>query len=115
MALSEWDQPGNESERGLLILARLFVFLPFFLPHAGILLFDASEATRSNNLMIAPKVTSPSKMLRSYYLVVVDKMMQYDLVNVSRFAPGIVILEIGTNDLCNAQPETVGSQIDELV
>ena len=45
----------------------------------------------------------------------VDKIMQYDLVNVSRFAPDIVILEIGTNDLCNAPPETVGCQIDELV
>ena len=45
----------------------------------------------------------------------VDKIKQYDLVNVSRFAPDIVILEIGTNDLCNAPPETVASQIDKLV
>ena len=45
----------------------------------------------------------------------VKKIKQFDVANVSRFAPDIVILEIGTNDLCNEPPETVGSQIDELV
>ena len=46
----------------------------------------------------------------------VEKIKQFDVANVSRFTPDIVILEIGTNDLCNAPPpETVGSQIDELV
>ena len=45
----------------------------------------------------------------------VNKIKQFDLANVSRFAPDVVILEIGTNDLCNEPPETVGSQIDELV
>ena len=44
----------------------------------------------------------------------VDKIMQFDLVNVSRFTPEIVILEIGTNELGNAPLEMVGSQIDEL-
>ena len=45
----------------------------------------------------------------------VEKIKQFDVANVSHFAPDIVVLEIGTNDLCNAPPETVGSQIDELV
>ena len=45
----------------------------------------------------------------------VKKIKQFDVANVSRFAPDVVILEIGTNDLCNEPPETVGSQIDELV
>ena len=45
----------------------------------------------------------------------VNKITQFDVPNVSRFGPDVVILEIGTNDLCNEPPETVGSQIDELV
>ena len=45
----------------------------------------------------------------------VNKIKQCDLANVSRFTPDVVILEIGTNDLCNEPPETVGSQIDESV
>lgn len=45
----------------------------------------------------------------------VKKIKQFDVVNVSRFVPDVVILAIGTNDLCNEPPETVGSQIDELV
>ena len=45
----------------------------------------------------------------------VKKLKQLDVANVSRFAPDVVILEIGTNDLCDAPPETVGSQIDKLV
>ena len=45
----------------------------------------------------------------------VKKIKQFDVANVSHFAPVVVILEIGTNDLCNKPPETVGSQIDELL
>ena len=45
----------------------------------------------------------------------VNKIKQFDLANVSRFAPDVVTLEIGTNDLCNEPPETVGFQIDESV
>ena len=45
----------------------------------------------------------------------VKKIKQFDVANVSRFAPDVVILEIGTDDLCNEPQETVGSQIDELV
>ena len=45
----------------------------------------------------------------------VNKIKPFDLVNVSHFAPDVVISEIGTNDLCNKPPEMVGSQIDELV
>ena len=45
----------------------------------------------------------------------VNKITQFDVPNVSRFGPDVVMLEIGTNDLCNELPETVGSQIDELV
>ena len=41
----------------------------------------------------------------------VNKIKQFDLANVSRFAPDVVILEIGTNDLCNEPPE----KVDELV
>ena len=66
---------------------------------------------------IARKVTLTFKMLVRLFGVggrTVDKIMQYDLVNVSRFASDIVILEIGANDLCNAPLETVGSHIDKL-
>ena len=45
----------------------------------------------------------------------VQKLKQFEVANASCFAPDVVILEIGTNDLCNSSPETVGSQIDELV
>ena len=45
----------------------------------------------------------------------VSKLRQRDLSVVSSFAPDIVILEIGTNDLTVDQPEVVGSAIEELV
>ena len=45
----------------------------------------------------------------------VTRIKPFDLVNVSHFAPDVVISEIGINDLCNKPPEMVGSQIDELV
>ena len=44
-----------------------------------------------------------------------QKLGMYDLGVVSRLSPKIVILEIGTNDLSLAQPEVVGSSIDDLV
>ena len=45
----------------------------------------------------------------------VSKLRQRDLSVVSSFAPDIVILEIGTNDLTVDRPEVVGSTIEELV
>ena len=45
----------------------------------------------------------------------VSKLRQHDLSVVSSFAPDIVILEIGTNDLAVDRPEVVGSAIEELV
>ena len=45
----------------------------------------------------------------------VKKIKDFDLGVVFRFAPDVVILEIGTNDLCNISAEVVGSEIDELV
>ena len=45
----------------------------------------------------------------------VQKLGMYDLGVVSRLSPEIIILEIGTNDLSLAQPEVVGSSIDDLV
>ena len=45
----------------------------------------------------------------------VSKLRQHDLSVVSSFAPDIVILEIGTNDLAVDRPEVVGSEIEELV
>ena len=70
-------------------------------------------------MTILLKATLTLKMLRSVYLVLAEgwlkKIKQFNVANVSRFAPDVAILEIGTNDLCNAPPETVGSQIDELV
>lgn len=43
-----------------------------------------------------------------------EKICQFDLNNVARFTPDIVILEVGTNDLTRKRPETVGSEIEEL-
>ena len=43
------------------------------------------------------------------------KIKDFDFGVVFRFAPDVVILEIGTNDLCNISAEVVGSEIDELV
>ena len=45
----------------------------------------------------------------------VKKIKDFDLGIVLRFAPDVVILEIGTNDLCNIAAEVVGSEIDDLV
>ena len=44
----------------------------------------------------------------------VEKLIKHDFQFVQRFQPHI-ILEIGTNDLSMARPETVGSKIDDLV
>lgn len=43
-----------------------------------------------------------------------EKICQFDLNNVARFTPDIVILEVSTNDLTRKRPETVGSEIEEL-
>ena len=45
----------------------------------------------------------------------VSKLRRHDLGVVSHISPHIVILEIGTNDLSHANPEVVGSEIEELV
>lgn len=45
----------------------------------------------------------------------VQKIRQFDFQNVVRFGPDVIILEVGTNDLKNHRPETVGSDIDELI
>ena len=45
----------------------------------------------------------------------VTKLRIYDFGVVARLSPDIVILEIGTNDLCFLPPEVVGSEIEELV
>ena len=42
------------------------------------------------------------------------KIKDFDLGVVFRFAPDVVILEIGTNDLCNISAEVAGSEIDDL-
>ena len=43
------------------------------------------------------------------------KTLQYDLPVVASFAPDIVILQLGTNDLSRLDPLVVGSSIEELV
>ena len=45
----------------------------------------------------------------------VPKLRKFDLHVVRDLSPDVVILEIGTNDLSVERPETVGSQIDDLV
>ena len=45
----------------------------------------------------------------------VAKTLQYDLPVVASFAPDIVILQLGTNDLSRLDPLVVGSSIEELV
>ena len=45
----------------------------------------------------------------------VQKLIKHDFQFIQRFQPHIIILEIGTNDLSKARPETVGSKIDDLV
>ena len=44
-----------------------------------------------------------------------DKTLQYDLPAVASFAPDIVILQLGTNDLSRLDALVVGSSIEELV
>lgn len=45
----------------------------------------------------------------------VDKLRRFDLDIIRSFAPDIVILELGTNDISASAPEIVGSAIDDLV
>ena len=45
----------------------------------------------------------------------VAKLRSFDLHVVERFAPDVIILEVGTNDLVDFSPEVVGSQIETLV
>ena len=45
----------------------------------------------------------------------VGKLKSYDLRVVRQLMPGIVILEIGTNDLPSVAPEVAGSFIEDLV
>ena len=45
----------------------------------------------------------------------VAKLRSFDLHVVEQIAPGVVLLEIGTNDLLNTGPEVVGSNIESLV
>ena len=46
----------------------------------------------------------------------VAKLRQFDLRTVRRLRPNVVLLEIGTNDLCqDVHPTTVGSDIEDLV
>ena len=44
-----------------------------------------------------------------------SKTLQYDLPVVALFAPDILILQLGTNDLSLLDPLVVGSSIEELV
>lgn len=45
----------------------------------------------------------------------VQKLRQHDWQTIQHYAPDIILLEIGANDLSNLPAETVGSQIDDLV
>jgi len=45
----------------------------------------------------------------------VDALVSNDLSVISRSSPDILVLEIGTNDLAQSRPETVGSKIEELI
>ena len=45
----------------------------------------------------------------------VNKLRSFDLGIVRSYAPDIVLLEIGTNDLAQLSPEVVGSAADDLV
>ena len=44
----------------------------------------------------------------------VAKINYFDLKTVTCFSPDVVIMEVGTNDLSDKPPETVGSEIDDL-
>ena len=47
----------------------------------------------------------------------IDKVRRFDLTEVERFKPDVVILQIGTNDLTRrrSSPASVGSAIEDLV
>ena len=45
----------------------------------------------------------------------VAKVLEYDLSVVKEFGPDIIILQLGTNDLVNSSPLTVGSSLEHLV
>ena len=47
----------------------------------------------------------------------VSKMLSFDLDKTKAFQPRVIILELGTNDLCvvGQRPESVGSDIEHLV
>ena len=45
----------------------------------------------------------------------VPKALSLDLAVIKKLKPDIVILELGTNDLSSCRPETVGSDIEDLV
>ena len=44
----------------------------------------------------------------------VEKVRKYDISAIASIQPDIIILELGTNDLCHLPPEVVGSRIEEL-
>ena len=44
----------------------------------------------------------------------IAKVLAYDLHVVESFQPHLVILELGTNDLSNLDPTTVGSSLEDL-
>ena len=44
----------------------------------------------------------------------VAKVLKYDLSVVKEFGPDIIILQLGTNDLVNSSPLTVGSSLEHL-
>ena len=43
----------------------------------------------------------------------VEKVRKYDISAIASIQPDIIILELGTNDLCHLSPEVVGSCIEE--
>ena len=47
----------------------------------------------------------------------VSKTLSFDLDKIKAFQPRVIILELGTNDLCVAgqRPETIGSDMERLV
>ena len=47
----------------------------------------------------------------------VSKTLSFDLDKIKAFQPKIIILELGTNDLCvvGQRPESIGSDIEHLV
>ena len=44
----------------------------------------------------------------------VEKVRKYDISAITSIQPDIIILGLGTNDLCHLSPEVVGSRIEEL-